>query len=148
MTCTNSGFESNDRHELIEVSPAVRRAEAGAEAWRAAHHAHQNAGTVDHQDFYGLTRELVATLAPISSLMRLVSVQVAGYADSLPDGQAVYDDERAVDPRELLTRAADVLSLLGAKVCAVTLELNTFWSLIGRIGVETADGSADGEVPR
>lgn len=148
MTSMNSGFENNDRRELIEGSPAVRRAEAGTEAWRAAHDAHQNAGTVDHQDIYGLTRELVSTLGPISSLMRLVSGQVAGYADSLPDGQAVYDDERAIDPRELLAQAAEVLDLLSAKTCAVTLELNTFWSLIGRIGVETARGSADGEVSR
>jgi hypothetical protein len=148
MSSTDSGFENDERHEPVEGSPAVRRAGAGADEWRAAVHAHQQAATVDHQDFYGLTRELVATLGPISSLMRLVSEQVAGYADSLPGGQAVYDDERAVDPRELLAQAADVLSLLGAKVCAVTLELNTFWSLIGRIGVETAGGLADGEVPR
>lgn len=148
MTSTNSGFENDERHEQVEGSPAVRRAVAGAEAWSAAVHAHQQAATVDHQDLYGLTRELVATLGPISSLMRSVSVQVAGYADTRPDGQAVYDDERAVDPRELLAQAAEVLDLLGAKVCAVTLELNTFWSLIGRIGVEPVGGSLVGEVPR
>ncbi|WP_300010957.1 hypothetical protein [Pseudonocardia sp.] len=148
MSRTNSGFENNDRHEQTDGSPAVRRAEAGTAAWRAALEAHQNAGTVDHQDIYGLTRELVATLGPISSLMRLVSTQVAGYADSLPDGQAVYDDERAVDPRELLAQAAEVLDLLSSKTCAVTLELNTFWSLIGRIGVETARAAPDSEASR
>ncbi len=137
MTGTDSGFEYDERHELIEGSPAVRRAAAGAEAWHAARHAHQQAATVDHQDFYGLTRELVATLGPISSLMRLVSTQVADYADSLPNDRAVYDDERAVDPRELLVQAAEVLNVIGLKTGAVTLELNHFWSLIGRIGVET-----------
>jgi len=137
MSSTSSGFENDERHELVDGSLAVRRAGAGAEAWRAALDAHQQAATAAHQDFYGLTRELVATLGPISSLTRLVSVQVAGYADSLPDGQAVYDDERDVDPRELLTQAAEVLNLLSLKVGAVTLELNHFWSLIGRIGVET-----------
>ncbi len=86
-------------------SVAVRRAGAAAEAWRAALDA-QRSAVPDHTDFYGLTREWVFTFGPLGELMHVISGQVAGYADSLPPGEQVYDDERRDDPRQLLAEAA------------------------------------------
>lgn len=139
---SRSGFEIDDEHgpgaSEGEESLAVRRGIAGAVAWRAALDAHQQATTVDHQDFYGLTRELVDTLRPITTLMRLLVRQVDGYAESLPEGERAYDDTRTDDPVELLAQAAEILDDIAVKTVWTVLELNRFWSLIGRIGVETA----------
>lgn len=133
---SRSGFETNAQHELPWKSVAVTRAGAGSEAWKAAGAAHREAGRVGHEEFYGLTAEWAQTLAQIGALMRLVGREVAGYADTVPAGCRVYDDERAEDPRELLDRAAAALDLLSAKVTHAAIEVNVFWSLIGRIGVE------------
>lgn len=141
MGAMSSGFEIDEQGgaDDSDTRPlAVRRAGAGAEAWRAAVEAQQAAAAPDHADFYGLTRELVFTCQSLAKAMGLISRQVAGYADSVAPGSAVYDDTRQDDPRELLARGAEVLGDIEVKVVAVTLELNVFWSLIGRIGVEDA----------
>lgn len=141
---SRSGFEYNEQHELTENSLAVRRAGAGAEAWRTARDAHQQVARPDHLALYGLTAELFATLGPMASLMRLMSEQTAAYADSVPDGRRVYDDSSDDDPRELLEHAAQVLSRISSTVSQTALELNQFWSLIGRIGVEDVPGTRPG----
>jgi hypothetical protein len=133
-----SGFE---QYERDDTSPAVEHAAAGTAAWQAARDTHREAPSVEHDEFYELTREWVATLAAIGSQMRAVSKHVAGYADSVPAGRRVYDDERADDPRELLDRSAQLLDLQAARVTDIALVLNSFWSLIGRIGVEGAPGT-------
>lgn len=139
MGATNSGFEIDEQGGADESdarSLAVRWAGAGAEAWQSALDAQQAAAAPDHADFYGLTRELVFTCRSLAEVMRLISRQVAGYADSVAPGGAVYDDTRQDDPRELLAEGKEVLGAIAVKVAAVTLDLNRFWSLIGRIGVE------------
>lgn len=144
-----SGFEFSDRGdepEFDQRSVAVRRAGAGAEAWRAALNAQQSAAP-NHTDLYGLTRELVYLLGPVGQLMKVMSRQTAGYADSLPSDEIVYDDTRTDDPRELLARAAAMLDHIGIKTTAIALEMNAYWSLIGRIGVEKRRAGGDaGEV--
>jgi hypothetical protein len=143
MGAMNSGFEIDDQNRAGEISgddgdsrsAAVRRASAGAEAWRAALDA-QRSAVPDHADFYGLTREWVFTFGPLGELMHVISGQVAGYADSLPSGEQVYEDERRDDPRVLLAEAAQLLDGLAFQVTGIALEINRFWSLIGRIGVE------------
>lgn len=141
---SGSGFEINAQHELPDRSPAVVRAGAGSEAWKAAGAAHREAGRVGHGEVYGLTAEWAQTLAQVGALMRQVSREVAGYADTVPAGCRVYDDERAEDPRELLDRAAAALDLLSGKVTHAAIEVNVFWSLIGRIGVEPDPTTAGG----
>ena len=139
MGATSSGFEMDEQDgpdEFDARSLAVRRAGTGADAWRAALDAQQAAAVLDHADFYGLTRELVITFGSLYKVMQLISRQAAGYADSVAPGTAVYDDTRQDDPRELLAEGAEMLGDTAVKVAAVTLELNRFWSLIGRIGVE------------
>lgn len=138
MVAMSSGFEIDEHDgpdEFDARSVAVRRAGAGAMAWRAALDAQQSA-VPDHADFYGLTRELVFTFGPVAELMRVISRQVAGYAHSLPVGEAVYDDTRQDDPRQLLTQSAEVLADIAGKVTAAGSEIHRFWSLIGRIGVQ------------
>ncbi len=148
---SRSGFEiTEQQQERPDKSLAVVRAGAGSVAWKAAHDAHRDADSVGHGEVYELAREWVATLGAVGALMRLVSKQVAGYADSVGPGRRVYDDERAEDPRELLDRAAQALDLLSSKVMHAAIEVNLFWSLIGRIGVEDAPagkrGTDDGAV--
>lgn len=134
---SRSGFEITEhQQESPAKSLAVVRAGAGSVAWQAAHQAHRDAERVVHGEVYGLTGEWAATLAAVGSLMRLVAKQVAGYADGVPLGRRVYDDERTEDPREVLDRAAAALDLLSGKVTHAAIEVNLFWSLIGRIGVE------------
>jgi hypothetical protein len=146
---SRSGFEiTQGQQEVPERSMAVVRAAAGSVAWQAAHEAHRDTQRVVHGEVYGLTGEWAATLAAVGSLMRLVSKQVAGYADSVPSGRRVYDDERTDDPRELLDRAAAALDQLSAKVTHAAIEVNLFWSLIGRIGVEDIPTDKGGSAGR
>ncbi|MGH3615496.1 MAG: hypothetical protein ACRDRK_23425 [Pseudonocardia sp.] len=134
---SRSGFELDDQHERHDTSPAVEHAAAGTEAWQAAaRDTHRGAPSVEHGEFYELTREWVTTLAAIGSQMRVVGRQVAGYADSVPAGRRVYDDERA----------AQLLDVQAARVTDVALMLNSFWSLIGRMGVEENPTVEGGDV--
>lgn len=148
MATTISGFAMNEQgrdNEFGERSTAVRRAGAGVEAWRAALDAQQSAAP-NHSDLYGLTREVTPTLAVIGQLMRVMSQQAAGYVDSLPIGVSVYEDERTDDPRELLAKAASVLDDIASKVVWAAIQMNLWWSLIGRIGVEETRPDDTGQV--
>jgi len=134
------------KHEPDDRPEAVRHADAGARAWRAAAHAQQSA-TQDHSDFYELAGHLVDTLAAVESLARLLAGQVTRYADAQPEGQVVYDDSRTMDQGERLHDAAlDLRHLAGAASDAGS-DANRFWSAISHIGVEDApthSGPVDG----
>ena len=136
-------------HEPDDRSEAVQQAEAGALAWRAVVHAQQSA-PLDHSDFYDLAGYVVDTLAAVESLARLLAAQVARYAEVQPDGQAVYDDTRTVDPGVRLHDAVLDLEHLADSAAHGRGDANRFWSAISHIGVEDApaDGQAEGEVSR
>ena len=55
-----------DRHE--DGSPAVRSAEAGAQAWRQVVH-EQRPAAPDHGDFYKLAGHLVDTLRAVNAFV-------------------------------------------------------------------------------
>ena len=122
-----------------EWSHAVRRAEAGAEAWREVVHTQRSAAP-DHVDFYGLAGEMVGTLRVLDSLVALVTGQVVGYGN----GRAVYDDE-GVNPAHRLRSAVLALVETRDELAQAERAANRFWSAIGHIGVETGPV---GEVPR
>ncbi|MBN9102333.1 MAG: hypothetical protein J0I49_30175 [Pseudonocardia sp.] len=120
-------------------SHAVRRAVAGAEAWREVVHA-QRVATPDHADFYALAGEMVETLRVLDSLVGVLAGQVAGYGG----GRAVYDDEGA-DPACRLRSAVLALVVTRDELAQGERAANEFWSAIGHIGVETGPA---GEVSR
>ncbi|MHA6795925.1 hypothetical protein ACVGVM_20765 [Pseudonocardia bannensis] len=128
-THTNHHDDTDDR------PTAVRQAAAGAAAWRAVAHA-QGTADADHSDFYAIAGELVDTLAAVAGLAEVLAWQVAGYAD----GRPVYDDSRAIDPRERLDAAAADLHELAARVREADRIVNTFWSRISHIGVQYPAG--------
>lgn len=130
---TNSNHHDHD-HDDIEAderAEAVRQADAGAQAWRAAVHA-QGGATAEHGDFYAIAGELAYTLAAVAALAEVLAWQVAHYADAHP----VYDDSRVVDPRERLDLAALDLHELAARAREAERSANTFWSRISHIGVD------------
>lgn len=132
-------MNAHSRHQQDdERSPAVRQADAGAVAWRAVVHAQQSA-TSDHAELYSLAGHLVGTLAAVESLAGVLARQVAGYADSLPAGRVLYDDEDANPAHRL--RAA-VLALAEARHGLALAEraANQFWSAVGHIGIHYQDG--------
>jgi hypothetical protein len=114
-----------------EQAPAVKYAEAGAEAWRAAAR-HQLRAPVDHSDFYALAGHAVTTLHALDDLFRLLHGQVAGYAA----GRAVYDDTGNTTPRERLAEAAAEIDAARTELNQAQRAANRFWSAIGHIGVE------------
>ncbi|GAA4886395.1 hypothetical protein ACFQ34_21545 [Pseudonocardia benzenivorans] len=130
MNTQTNHYDDTDTDERPE---AVRQAAAGARAWRATVHA-QGTAQLDHADFYGIAGELTYTLAAVAALAEVLAWQVAGYGE----GRPVYDDSRVVDPRERLDAAAADLHELAARVREADRVLNTFWSRISHIGVQTA----------
>jgi hypothetical protein len=120
-----------------ERPAAVRHADAGAQAWRAAVHAQQVA-TPDHADFYSLAGTLVDTFAAVESLTRVLAAQIERYPDRLPIGRRVYDDTRTTDPRVRLNEALAALHDVARHARDGSEWANRFWSAIGHIGVEDA----------
>jgi hypothetical protein len=114
-----------------EQAPAVKYAEAGAEAWRAAAR-HQLWASADHSDFYALAGHAITTLHALDDLCHLLREQVAGYAA----GRAVYDDTCHTTPRERLAEAAAEIDATRSGLHWAQLAANRFWSAIGHIGVE------------
>ncbi|AEA26544.1 hypothetical protein Psed_4386 [Pseudonocardia dioxanivorans CB1190] len=126
-------MRTNDIHHDTDTRPeAVREATAGAKAWRAAVHA-QRSAEPNHADFYAMAADVVDTLAALGGLAEVLAWQVAHYGDTRP----VYDDSRAFDPRERLDLAALDLCELAARMREADRVVNTFWSRIGHIGVDS-----------
>ena len=115
----------------IEQDTAVGRAEAGASGWEDTVRL-QRWAAPDHADFYALAGEIVATLHALEALARVMSRQVAGYAN----GRAVYDDTRQVDPTHRLIEAAADMDTLAEHLRSAERSANAFWSGIGHVGVE------------
>ncbi|WP_246633824.1 hypothetical protein [Pseudonocardia nigra] len=130
----NPGGERGNEDGRSEV---LRRADAGAAAWRGVVHA-QQAATPDHGEFYELAGFMVETLRALEALAGVLSRQATGYADGLSVGRVVYDDTRAVDPRIRLETARMELSSLVQSAAWADGYANQFWSAIGHIGVEDA----------
>jgi hypothetical protein len=116
-------------------SPAVRSAEAGAQAWRQAVH-EQRPATPDHNDFYELAAHLVDTLRALNAVAVVLAGQVEGYADGLGPGRQVYDDTRVVDPRQRLATAALHARHLAHFAREAEADADAFWQAISHIGVE------------
>lgn len=127
----NEATESEDR------PVAVRQAEAGAAAWREVVHA-QRSATHKHADFYALAGSLAETLAAVRSLAGVLARQVATYGDGLAAGLRVYDDSRAVDPRERLVEASVEAEAIAEALGAAEWSTQRFFSAISHIGVEDA----------
>jgi hypothetical protein len=114
-----------------ERQPALRHAEAGAEAWRAAAR-DQLRAAADHADFYALAGEAVTTLHALDDLLRVVREQVASYAH----GRPVYDDSGQVAAVDRLEQAAAAIDATRGALERAEWAANGFWSAIGHIGVE------------
>lgn len=125
----NGATEHEDRPVL------VRQAEAGAAAWRAVVHA-QRSATPMHADFYALARSLAETLAAVRSLAGVLARQVATYGDGLAAGLRVYDDSRAIDPRERLASASVQAEAIAEALGAAEWATQQFFSAISHSGAE------------
>lgn len=116
---------------------AVLRAEDGADAWRAAVHAQQNA-VADHADFYSIAGDLAATLHALDSLAGVLGRQTCGYAE----GREIYDDEGA-NPAHRIRSAVLALAETRHALAQAERAANRFWSAIGHIGVRHHDDEGD-----
>ena len=112
-------------------SRAVRRAEAGAQAWADAARL-QLVAAADHGDFYLLGAALVPTLYAVEDLAVVLRRQCAGYGR----GRALYDDSGEVDPAVRLAAAAEHLARVRGALADAHRHANAFWSAIGHIGVQ------------
>lgn len=140
-----SSHYDNDGQD-VDDRPAVRQAEAGAQAWRAVVHA-QGTADPEHTDFYAIAAELVDTLAAVAALAEVLARQVEHYGDDRP----VYDDSRVVDPYERLYAAAADMHELAVRAREADRVVNAFWSRISHIGVNystehAAEVTGDGPV--
>lgn len=127
----------NEATEHEDRPVAVRRAEAGAAAWREVVRAQQNA-PADHGDFYALAGSLAETLAAVRSLAEVLARQVETYGDGLAAGLRVYDDSRTVDPHERLVAASVDAEAIAEALGAAEWSTQRFFSAISHIGVEEA----------
>ncbi|MBN9113178.1 MAG: hypothetical protein J0I34_30885 [Pseudonocardia sp.] len=140
MSTTSRYYEHDDNDadgRDVDERPAVRQAEAGAQAWRAVVHA-QGSADPEHADFYAIAGELVDTLAAVAALAEVLARQVEQYGE----GRPVYDDSRVVDPHELLYAAAADMHELAVRAREADRVVNTFWSRISHIGVDNTTQQA------
>lgn len=120
-----------------ERSRAVLCAVDGADAWRAAVQAQQNAAA-DHTDFYAIAGDMTATLHALDSLAGVLGRQTCGYAES----REIYDDEDA-NPSHRIRSAVLALAETRHALAQAERAANRFWSAIGHIGVRHHDEEGD-----
>lgn len=120
-------------HRHDETAPAVARAEAASEAWRAAAR-HQREAAADHVDFYALGGEVTTTLRALDDLLGVLRRQVGGYGD----GRCVYDDTGRTSAVDRLQEAVSAIEVAQTRLAETHELVNAFWSAIGHIGVRHA----------
>ncbi len=115
------------------MAPAVTRAEAGSEAWRAAAR-HQRNAEPDHADFYALGGEVVTTLRALDDLFGVLRRQVGGYGEV----RCLYDDTGRISAVGRLQEAVSAIEVAQTRLAETDQLVNAFWSAIGHIGVRHA----------
>lgn len=120
-------------HRHDETAPAVARAEAASEAWRAAAR-HQREAVADHADFYALAGEMTTTLRALDDLLRVLRRQISGYGDD----RCLYDDTGRISAVGRLQEAVSAIEVAQTRLAETDAQVNAFWSAIGHIGLRHA----------
>ncbi len=113
------------------------QAAAGSRAWQAAVGGQRVLRLPDHEGFYALAGEVVATLRRLDELCGLLARQVAGYGDTARAvGGVLRDDEPGHDPGERVAIASSWAAQTAHLIAAAERAAGRFWSEIGHIAIE------------
>jgi hypothetical protein len=127
----------------------TRQAAAGSKAWEAAVGGQRVLRLPDHEGFYALAGEVVATLRRLDELCGLLARQVAGYGHTTAVGGVLRDDERGRDPGERIAIASSWAAQTAHLIATAERAAGRFWSEIGHLAIDyptpdSTDGPNDG----
>ncbi len=124
------------------------QASSGSQAWTAVVGGQRVLRLPDHEGFYALAGEVVATLRQLDQLCRLLARQVAGYGDTATAvGGVLRDDEPGHDPGERVAIASSWAAQTAHLIAGAERAAGRFWSEIGHVAIDhpTTD-STDGPI--
>ncbi|MHA6620324.1 hypothetical protein [Pseudonocardia sp. DLS-67] len=123
------------------------QAAAGSQAWEAAVGGQRVLRLPDHEGFYAVAGEVVATLRQLEELCGLLARQVAGYGHiATAVGGVLRDDEPGHDPGERVAIASSWAAQTAHLIATAEQAAGRFWSEVGHIAIDHTTESTDGPI--